>query len=292
MSDVSMFGLGLMGQALANAFVVSGQKTSLWNRTPSKGAELTKKGAKFCDSPAMAAEASPLGIVCVSTYADSRTFLRIPATERALKGKTLINLSSGNSMDAREEETWAKKIGCSYLDGAILAMPDGIGKPDTEILISGDKSTWENNKKALSALGGKVTFVGEKVGLAGAYDLSFLATFYGHIVGYLHSVIICEQEGISVQEFAEANERTMASVGAFEILRITKLMTSNKFGNPQATATTWRRALDHIDNYFIKSNLNNDIPSAFASALRMAEAAGFGEEDHCALIKVLRKPVK
>lgn len=40
MSDVSMIGLGLTGNALARGLLLGGQRVTVWNRTPTKAALL------------------------------------------------------------------------------------------------------------------------------------------------------------------------------------------------------------------------------------------------------------
>ncbi len=58
MSDVTVVGLGEMGAALAAAFIRSGKKVTIWNRTRDKAHELTRNGAAFAASVADAIAAS------------------------------------------------------------------------------------------------------------------------------------------------------------------------------------------------------------------------------------------
>lgn len=43
--EVTVIGLGPMGQALAAAFLAAGVRTTVWNRTPGKDRELVAAGA-------------------------------------------------------------------------------------------------------------------------------------------------------------------------------------------------------------------------------------------------------
>lgn len=71
MADVSAFGLGSMGTALARALVCSKFRAAVWNRTLEKKAALEEIGAIGPDSALAAMEASPIVLVCVSNYAQA-----------------------------------------------------------------------------------------------------------------------------------------------------------------------------------------------------------------------------
>nr|BFE84359.1 hypothetical protein GCM10020093_069600 [Planobispora longispora] len=98
-TPVTVIGLGLMGQALAGAFLRGGHPTTVWNRTASKADKLAAEGARPAPTAADALRASPLTIVCVTDYRAVHELLG--ADDAALDGTTLINLTSGTSAQAR-----------------------------------------------------------------------------------------------------------------------------------------------------------------------------------------------
>ncbi|WP_245721920.1 NAD(P)-binding domain-containing protein [Nocardia crassostreae] len=120
-TPVTVIGLGLMGRALAQAFLKAGHPTTVWNRTSGKAAELVAAGARFAPTAGDALAAGGLAVICVSDYDAMRDLLG--ANEIGLAGTTLVNLTSGSSAQAREAADWAEKRGARYLDGAIMAIP-------------------------------------------------------------------------------------------------------------------------------------------------------------------------
>ena len=72
---VTVLGLGLMGRALAEAFLRAGHPTTVWNRTPGQADQLVARGAVRAGTPREAVEASRLVVVCVSTYDVARDLL-------------------------------------------------------------------------------------------------------------------------------------------------------------------------------------------------------------------------
>ena len=124
-----------MGQALAEAFLRDGHPTTVWNRTTAKADRLVAQGARLADSAEDAVAASPLVVVCLSTYEAVHEILD-PLGD-VLGGRVVVNLTSGTSQAARETAAWAADRHHAYLDGAIMAIPPAIGTTDAVILYSG-----------------------------------------------------------------------------------------------------------------------------------------------------------
>src|SRR5688572_27959714 len=95
-TPVTVLGLGLMGGALAGAFLRAGHPTTVWNRTTVKADDLVARGATLAESPAAAIAAAPLVVVCVSDY-DAV----VDVLEGPLDGRVVVNLTSGRPSRAR-----------------------------------------------------------------------------------------------------------------------------------------------------------------------------------------------
>ena len=176
MEKVSMIGLGLMGSALAKAFRNNGSDVTVWNRTQSKCEPLVDQGAQAVSTVAEAIAASPVSVICISDYQTTNELLGTQDVRRALKGKVVVQLSSGTPQEARESEAWVQDCGAQYLDGAILAFPRNIGTPAAMILISGPAGTCEKHKNLLDSLA-SIVFVGESIGLASTQDTAAFTFF-------------------------------------------------------------------------------------------------------------------
>jgi 3-hydroxyisobutyrate dehydrogenase-like beta-hydroxyacid dehydrogenase len=209
-ATVSVIGLGRMGSALAQAFLKAGIPTHVWNRSPEKAAALADQGAQIASSVSAAAAAADIVVVCVSTYADSDRLFRVPETAAALRGKLIVQVSSGSPNQAREQATWAADNGTGYLDGAIMATPNFIGEPGGTILYSGPRTLFEANRLILLALGGNPQFVGEDVGHASALDLSLLGQMWGALFGQLQAAAIVV-EGATVDLITRIRDRRFAA---------------------------------------------------------------------------------
>ncbi len=91
-TPVTVIGLGLMGQALAGAFLKAGHPTTVWNRTASKADQLVAEGARLATTVGDALKAGSLTIICVSDYQAMHELFG--ASDVELGGTMLINLTS------------------------------------------------------------------------------------------------------------------------------------------------------------------------------------------------------
>ncbi|MET8770842.1 NAD(P)-binding domain-containing protein [Streptomyces sp. NPDC004658] len=199
---VTVLGLGPMGRALAGAFLTAGLPTTVWNRTPGKDRELTGRGAKAAGSAEEAVSASELTVVCVVNHDASDAILRRADVTRALKGRTVVNLTADTPERARDTGEWAAAHGIGYLDGAITTPAPSIGTPEAVFLHSGPHDLYERYRPVLEALGGTHTHLGEEIGRAAAYDIALLDIFWSAMAGYAHAVAIARAEGVTGGELA------------------------------------------------------------------------------------------
>ncbi|WP_243723226.1 NAD(P)-binding domain-containing protein [Actinomadura sp. 7K507] len=180
---VTVIGLGLMGQALAGAFLRGGHPTTVWNRTAAKADRPVAEGATLAASAGAAAAASPLVVVCVSDYGAVRELLG--ALDGVLDGRTVVNLTSGTSAQAREIAGEVARRGGTYLDGAIMAVPQGIGTADAAILYSGPRQVYDLHEPTLKTLAAGTAHLGGDHGLSALHEVAVLGLMWSVLNGFL-----------------------------------------------------------------------------------------------------------
>lgn len=192
---VTLLGLGLMGRALATTLTAAGHRVVVWNRTPGRAAGLD---VTVADTAAEAVAAADLVIVCVLDYPAVLDALK----EADLRGRTLVNLTTGRPVEARDTAAWAAERGAAYLDGGIMAVPPMIGKPGARILYSGSPTAFESHREVLESLAA-ADYLGEDPGMASLQDLAMLTGMYGQIAGFLEAVALADSAGVGVTAFTE-----------------------------------------------------------------------------------------
>ncbi|MGK3983626.1 NAD(P)-binding domain-containing protein [Sorangium sp. So ce136] len=288
MSEVAVIGLGPMGFALARVLLERGDRVTVWNRTAAKAEPLVAQGAALAASVAEAVQASAVVVVCVADYNATYRLLEARDVAAALAGKVLVQLSTGTPEDARRGEAWAKERGVDYLDGAILAIPNQIGKPESTILVSGSDAAYRKSKALLERMAGTVPYFGEKVGTASALDLAFLSYAFLGLIGFYHGARICEVEGLSVADLGSMLADVAPAIGAM-IKHDAHVIQAGTFGDPQSSVDACWRGLEILVRQAKEAGINADLPSFAAGLFRKGVTAGYGAESPGALMKVLRE---
>lgn len=277
MGKITQLGLGLMGSALARSLVAGGHQVTVWNRSADKAAGLASSGARVATSIVDAVRASPVIAVCIDSYANTLALLE--PIERHLADKTVIQLGTGSPRDARDSEKWFEARGADYLDGAILAGPEAIGK-DALIVFAGAAATFERCRPFLTALAGDLRYVGANIGAAPALDLAWLSEYVGLFLGVIHGVRLCKSEGVPLDQYAALAKEGSPSRWLLDVVA------SGQFDNPPNTLSVWYSALRRIQEHSRDVGLSSDIPDLAATYFDRAVAAGHGEEHVAALVKV------
>jgi 3-hydroxyisobutyrate dehydrogenase-like beta-hydroxyacid dehydrogenase len=287
MKQVTVIGLGQMGSTLARLLLEAGYRVTVWNRTAAKAGPLVEKGAMLASSPLAAIQASSIIVACVHDHAAMRAILGDPGINGALTGKLLLQLTTGSTRDARESEAWMRERGGVYLDGAIQAAPSQMGRPDTPILLAGDEATYREHESLLRVFGGGLNYLGEDAGAAAAIDMATLSYIYGATLGFFHGARIAEAEGFPVDRYGEL----VAGIGPTfaDFLKYEgEVIQSGDFSVGESPLSISVEATARIARAARESGINDEFPSFAASLFQRAEAAGHGDEEIAAMIKVLR----
>ena len=211
---LSVIGIGSMGSALVRAFLKHEYRTTIWNRTQAKAEPLAGLGARLAATVRDAVSAADIVVVNVNDYATTEQLLRSVDVTAALRGKLLVQLTSGTPAQARAMAGWARQHAIPYLDGAIMATPNFIGEPGCTILYAGLNEAFTQHKPVLLALGGNTLYLGSDAGHASALDNALLVVLWGTLFGVLQGVSICESEKFSLDTYLGSLQAIMPMVGA------------------------------------------------------------------------------
>jgi 3-hydroxyisobutyrate dehydrogenase-like beta-hydroxyacid dehydrogenase len=287
MNDVTVLGLGAMGTTIAQLFIDNGRQVTVWNRSVEKAASLAQKGATSAPTAEAAVRASPLIVMCVYDYAAADAILSAPGVTGAMAGRVLVQLTTGSPDDARQALAWATRHGARYLDGAIQAAPSQMGQPDTPILLSGDEATYRFVEPLLKDLAGAIVYLGDQIDAAATMDLATLSYVYGAMAGFLHGARMAETEGLDVAQYGALVNTISPSFGAF-FQHEGAVIQSGDFTITESPLRISVAATQRILHASQAAGLNTEVPALVADLLTRADAAGLGNQELAALIKVLR----
>lgn len=285
-TPVTVIGLGLMGQALAGAFLKAGHPTTVWNRTASKADQLVAEGALLAPTVGDALKAGSLTVVCVTDY--QAMYGLLGAGDIELDGMTLVNLTSGDSAQAREAARWAEQRGARYLDGAIMAIPPAIGTAGAMILHSGPQADSEAHRTTLDALG-TVTYLGADHGLASLYDVAGLAMMWSVLNAWLQGTALLRTAGVDAVTYAPFAQLMATGVAGW-LPGHAEQVDSGSFPAGVASLETHVRSMAHLIEESEAVGVNAELPRLIKAMADRAVAAGHGGEQYSVLIEEFSRP--
>ncbi|MEU5124856.1 NAD(P)-dependent oxidoreductase [Streptomyces mobaraensis] len=287
-TEVSVIGLGALGSALAGAFLSAGHSTAVWNRTRAKALPLVARGAVEAASPEAAVGAGPLVVVCLPTYDVVREVLSPCAA--GLVGRTLVNLTSGSPAHARDAAGRARELGVRYLDGAALAAPSWVGRPDSLQLYGGPRPVFEAHRGVLAALGDPV-YLGDDPALPAVHDIALLGLLWSALTGWLHGVALTGADGpgggVSATAYTAVVGRWMPTVGRLmgEYARQVDAGAYPAGGFPLDQHLMLMGLLEHAGEL---RGVESGLPQAFLGLAGRAVEDGHGADGYARLIEYVR----
>jgi hypothetical protein len=244
-ANVTVLGLGLMGSALARALSAAGLNVTVWNRNLDKAKALESGIVSVAQTIEEAIAASSIIIVCVRDYAVTRDLLSVDEVEGKLSDKVIIQLSTGTPTQAREAAAWATTINASYIDGAIMAFPDAIGKEDCVILYAGDANVFEFCQPVVQALGGISPLVGDDPGSAAGLDNGLLSIYFSFLFGVVHGAAICDAENVPLSLFKEMGT-VILPVMTGVLTRSVDMIAADNYESEHSTLVTSAKLCKHM----------------------------------------------
>jgi len=282
-TDIAIIGMGNMGSALAEALLTGGYKVAVWSRTQSRCVPLAERGARVCERASEAAASAGVVVVCLTDHAASLAVLREPDTARALADKLLVQVSTMTAAESEELGHWAHANDICYLDGSILAYPDGVRNGTATIVYSGPKRCFDEHETMLAAMSGKAEFVSETIGGAPTFDKTIYAFHYGSMLAFFHGAAMCHAAGFPIGVYVdEVLGADMATT-----LHYCECMTARRYDDPTCTIELHATAYAHVLALTESLGVDCALPRLVTGTSERALAEGHGEHELAAVFETL-----
>jgi len=284
---VTVIGIGSMGAALASAFHAAGHPTTVWNRTPGKATALVATGVTEADSAVDAVLAGDLIIMCVKDYPAAHAVLA-PVTDR-LPGRAVVGLNTGDPESARQTAKWVTERGADYLDGAIMAVPQGIGLPETQIFYSGNQRVFDAHRDTLRALAGETVHLGDDPGAAVLFEAAIGAILVPSLWGFLHGAAMLRTVGEKAETLLPHTLKYLTNVIAPTLPIAAHQIDTGDYDSQIASIALFAEMHRHETDSLTAMGLDDGVPQAFQSLFDRAVKAGHGPDSVARLIDVMAR---
>jgi 3-hydroxyisobutyrate dehydrogenase-like beta-hydroxyacid dehydrogenase len=285
-SPATVVGAGVMASALARALLAGGYATTVWNRTPERAEPLREAGAALAPSLLDAINASDVTIMCIANQAAVDELLGDAAVLDALRGKTLVQLTTGTASDGRRAQAFAREQGIDYIGGAIMAYPRTVGTPAAVLLYAGADEVYAAHARLLGALG-TARHVGDDAGRPAVIDAALIGFFYGTLAGYLHGAVLARAEGIELSDYVDLAGPFFDTFVADAVKETGERILARNYADAQSSMDTHFGGIDLLVVGSSKeAGVDHEVMAAIRDSFARAIAAGHGDEDIAVLIEL------
>ncbi|GAA2231377.1 NAD(P)-binding domain-containing protein [Streptomyces amakusaensis] len=282
--SVTVLGLGRMGAAIAGAFLGTGHRVTVWNRTAAKAEPLVARGALGAATAAEAVTAAPLVIVPLLGPGAVRQALGPAAA--ALPGKTVVNLANSTPDEAREIAAWVAEHGADYLDGAMMALPQTVATPDGFFLYSGSREAFTSFRPELEVMS-PAHYFGTDPGAAEIHDLAVLGTGYAALAGFLHSAALLDSVGTPPEVLAPLAAQWLNGMAAF-LPELAREAGSGAYAEGVSTVDLNRVAVGNLVRLSAAGGVATDVHDPLKALLDRRAADGHGQDSFSSVFELLR----
>jgi 3-hydroxyisobutyrate dehydrogenase-like beta-hydroxyacid dehydrogenase len=282
MTKLAVLGLGSMGSALAHCLLKAGYDVSVWNRSPGRAEALAGAGARICGTADDAMSASEFAIVCIKSHKE--TVDLVSGLSDSLEGKTICDMSTGDTSDANALVSVLGKRGADYMLGMINAYPSGIGGKDTAILTVGRAEVWRRYGDIIRALGGTSAHVGEEPAALAALFAGLFTVRQGFMFGMIYGALVCQKAGIPMQVYSDQLPATIKLVNDYHDL-FARTVPSEDYDNAEASMKVYALAQEDALKTFLSLDAPAELMELMYARTKTAWDDGLGSKQLTALVQ-------
>jgi len=248
---ITVLGTGLLGSAFARAALKRGERVGVWNRTLDRAAPLGKEGARvFADAADAVRSATRIHFVLsddAAVEAVIKSILPVISKEALLIDHTTTSVEGAVS---RTEKLAA--IGVFYQHAPVFMSPQNALDAAGVMLLSGDKIRFDSLTPTLSAMTGKLAWLGPEPGRAAALKLAGNLMLMAITAGLADVGRFLKSEDFSPADFLPLLE--YFNPGASVAPRATRMFTGS-FENPSWQLDTSRKDARLIETACSRANI-------------------------------------
>ena len=287
---VAVLGLGNMGSALADRLIAQGFDITVWNRSPGKAQAYARSRALIAESVTAAVEASDIILVCLLDHVATMAHVATKAVAPALRGKTLVQLTSITAASSRELGAWARSNGTAYLEGQIQDYPYTVRSGAATIVCAGPDEIYATCRTVLEALADRLVHASQALGSASTLVNAQLAFSFMTYAGMLHGLAMCQKAGVSSDIFRDVMVRDYLKSGplADDLDAMARTAQSRTFDESVgATLPVWLASLREVLAENRQEGLGSEHLQAVEKLMLAALAAGHDDHDFAAVIDAI-----
>jgi 3-hydroxyisobutyrate dehydrogenase len=195
MANIAILGTGLLGGAFAEAAAKRGDSVTAWNRSTEKAQALVQFGVKAAANPADAVRGAAR--VHLVLKDDAVVDEVIGAARAGLASDTVIidHTTTLPTLTAQRAQRLTAQ-GVKYLHCPVFMGPPAARKAQGTMMAAGPQALFESVRAELSAMTGRLEYLGERTDLAAVHKLFGNAMIIGISAVMADVLTIAQASGV------------------------------------------------------------------------------------------------
>ena len=283
---LGFIGLGIMGLPMAQNAKAKGYSVVGTTRSKSKRDRAKRSGIETLESPVDVAKKSDAVITMVT---DAKAVQSVLEGKRgvfggAVKGKTLIQMSTIDEPSTRKIYEASKKKGLFFLDCPVAGSKKQVEAGELILLAGGDLKLIDKWRKPLLSMGKAIVHAGP-VGKGTALKLCMNLIVAQMTTALCESVALSAAQGLQPEKIFEVITHSPAlNCGYFQIKQKALLQ---KDYRPAFSLENMLKDVKFMDQTADRSQLNLPVTKAVRELMEKASKKGWGSQDLSVMAKAL-----
>jgi 2-hydroxy-3-oxopropionate reductase len=198
-------GLGIMGDAMVRRMLQAGHDVQVWNRTRAKAQGVVALGARWCDSPVLAAQGVDGVLLCLMDAATVEHVVFGPHGVAQAQGLPwLVDHSSIAPGPTREmAQRLQQACGATWLDAPVSGGVAGVREGRLTVMVGGEALALTQAETALRAYAAQITRLGTS-GAGQAAKLCNQIMVSTTVAALAEALVFAERNGIDASRLPQA----------------------------------------------------------------------------------------
>lgn len=276
---VAVIGTGLLGTALAERLLGDGFPVTVYNRTREKADPLLARGAKWSDNPLKECQR-----IIFSLYTTEQVVQVLEQMHFGLEpGQIVLDTSTSDPHQTVALGNRLATRGIEYLESPISGSSEQTRNHQATALVAGQQAAFESCNDLWDCLAARTFYVGAwgnavKMKLVANLVLGLNRAILAEGLVFAESNGLSKEDALQVLLHSPAYSRTMDAKGP--------KMVQGEF-TPQARLSQHLKDVRLILAEAARGGASLPFSTRHLELLEQAEAAGLGELDNSAIIRVI-----
>ncbi|MGW5054050.1 NAD(P)-dependent oxidoreductase [Actinokineospora sp. NPDC004072] len=281
--ELTLIGLGPMGQAMVARYLDAGYRVTVWNRTAARADGLVERGAIRAQTPADAVAANRLVLLSLTDYQAMYDIL----DGVDVAGRVIVNLSSDTPGDTVKAAAWLAARGAELVVGGVMVPAQLVGGEASYVFYSGPRAVFDEHAETLAVIG-RTDYMGAEHGLAQLFYQAQLDVFLTVLAVVLHAAALIDEAGVDPKVLSPYLAETLTTMPMY-LEETFANIASGQHPGEEANALMMGATARHIVGASEQAGVDAALPAAVLSLYDRLIAAGRGRESWTALYDVIRQ---